>query len=46
MGQLPIARVQPAQPFVNYGVDYAGPFYVKQASPRSKIQVKWQLILN
>jgi hypothetical protein len=40
MGQLPIARVQTAQPFVNCGVDYAGPFYVQQGSPRSKIQVE------
>jgi hypothetical protein len=40
MGQLPIALVQPARPFVNCGVDYAGPFYVKRGSPRSKVQVK------
>jgi hypothetical protein len=40
MCQLPIARVQKAQLFVNCGVDYAAPFYVQQGSPRSKFQVK------
>ena len=37
---LPIAPVQMARLFLNCGWDYAGPFYVKQGSPRSKIRVK------
>jgi hypothetical protein len=40
MGQLLTPWVQLERPFLNYGVDYAWPFYVKQGSPRSKIQVK------
>lgn len=38
--QLPTARVHPARPFFNRVADHAGPLYVKQGSPRSKIQVK------
>ena len=38
--QLPTARVQPVTSFLNCVADYAGPLYVKQGSPRSKIQVK------
>jgi len=38
--QLPTARVQPVRPFLNCVADYAGPLYVKQGSPRNKIQVK------
>jgi hypothetical protein len=30
MGQLPEAQVKPSKPFTNFGVDYSGPFYVKQ----------------
>jgi len=30
MGQLPEVRVKPSKPFTNTGVDYSGPFYVKQ----------------
>jgi hypothetical protein len=26
MGQLPLARVTVARPFVNAGIDYVGPF--------------------
>jgi len=37
---LQIAPVQMARLFVHCGVDYAGPFYVKQVSPRRKIRVK------
>lgn len=29
MGQLPTARVSPARPFYNTGLDYAGPLMVK-----------------
>ena len=36
MGQLPEVRVRPSKPFTNTGVDYSGPFYIKQGSKRSK----------
>lgn len=34
MGDLPAARVQPALPFVKVGVDYAGPFLMKDRRGR------------
>ena len=40
MGHLLTPWVQLERPFLNCGVDYAWPFYVKQGTPRSKIQVK------
>lgn len=35
MGQLPLPRVTPSRPFMNTGVDYAGPIYLKTWSGRS-----------
>jgi len=29
MGQLPLARVTVARPFLNAGIDYVGPFEIK-----------------
>jgi len=40
MGQLPEERVKPTRPFTNAGVDYAGPFYIKQGGQRSKVSTK------
>jgi hypothetical protein len=40
MGQLPSLRVNPARPFLNCGIDYAGPIYVKSGTRRSKIRIK------
>jgi len=45
MGQLPELRVKPSKPFTNTGVDYAGPFYVKQVGKRSKTIVKCYVAL-
>ena len=45
MGQLPEARVKPSKPFTNTGVDYAGPFFVKQGGKRSKTLVKGYIAL-
>ncbi|XP_076389571.1 uncharacterized protein LOC105662854 [Megachile rotundata] len=39
MGQLPAVRVTPARPFLNCGVDYAGPFTTKDRT-RSKVTLK------
>jgi len=45
MGQLPEVRVKPSKPFTNTGVDYSGPFYVKQGGKRSKTLVKCYIAL-
>ena len=44
-GQLPEVRVKPSKPFTNSGVDYSGPFYVKQGGKRSKTMVKCYIAL-
>jgi hypothetical protein len=40
MGNLPSLRVKPARQFINCGVDYAGPFLIRQGGRRSKTKVK------
>jgi hypothetical protein len=45
MGQLPEVRVKPSKPFTNTGVDYSGPFYIKQGGKRSKTLVKCYVAL-
>ncbi|XP_029680837.1 uncharacterized protein LOC115246263 [Formica exsecta] len=40
MGQLPPARVNVARPFWNAGVDYCGPFYVRDRVRRNSKQYK------
>ena len=40
MGNLPSVRVKPAHPFLNCGVDYAGPFLIRQGGRQSKTKVK------
>jgi hypothetical protein len=40
MGNLPSKRVQPARPFINCGVDYAGPIVIKQSKGRGKNSIK------
>ncbi|XP_065078529.1 uncharacterized protein LOC135701618 [Ochlerotatus camptorhynchus] len=37
MGNLPTSRIVPSPPFAVTGVDYAGPFLVKQGSHRPKL---------
>jgi hypothetical protein len=36
MGDLPATRVQPSRPFINTGVDYAGPIIIKEGRGRGK----------
>jgi hypothetical protein len=36
MGNLPSLRLKPARPFMNCGVDYIGPFLIRQVGRRSK----------
>jgi hypothetical protein len=45
MGNLPSKRVQPARPFINCGVDYAGPIVIKQSKGRGKNSVKTYVAL-
>lgn len=40
LGQLPLNRITPSRPFLNCGVDYAGPFLIKTGLPRSKQLLK------
>ena len=40
MGQLPLARVTVAHPFVNVGIDYVGPFEIKSGNTRSRTTTK------
>ena len=43
MGQLPAPRVNPSFPFLNTGIDYAGPFWLKSGHPRRPIRTKGYL---
>lgn len=40
MGNLPSDRVTDSRPFANVGVDYCGPFYVKERRHRNRARVK------
>jgi ribonuclease HI len=40
MGQLPLARVTVARPFLNAGIDYVGPFEIKSGNTGSKTTTK------
>jgi len=44
-GQLPLARVTVARPFVNVGIDYVGPFEIKSGNTRSKTTTKCYVAL-
>jgi hypothetical protein len=40
MGDLPEARITKSRPFTNVGIDYCGPFYVKERRHRNRSKVK------
>lgn len=40
MGELPRERVTQARPFYHTGVDYCGPFYIKEKKLRNRAKVK------
>nr|XP_031842135.1 uncharacterized protein LOC116431199 [Nomia melanderi] len=40
MGNLPKARVTESRPFTNTGVDYCGPFYIKERKKQNRTRVK------
>ena len=39
-GDLPKARVTETRPFINVGVDYCGPFYIKEEKDRNRRSIK------
>ena len=45
MGNLFSLRLKPARPFLNCGVDYGGPFLIRQGGRRSKMKVKCYVAL-
>ncbi|XP_076295805.1 uncharacterized protein LOC143216540 [Lasioglossum baleicum] len=40
MGNLPATRVTEGRPFINSGVDYCGPFFIKERRFRNRARVK------
>lgn len=40
MGDLPVERVVPSRPFSTTGLDYCGPFYVQNKTPRPTASIK------
>jgi hypothetical protein len=45
MGQLPLARVTVARPFLNSGIDYVGQFEIKSGNTRCKTTTKCYIAL-
>lgn len=40
MGNLPKARITESRPFSNVGVDYCGPFFIKERKHRNRAKIK------
>ena len=40
MGDLPAARITESRPFANVGIDYCGPFYIKERKDRNRRKIK------
>ncbi|XP_063989696.1 uncharacterized protein LOC135168980 [Diachasmimorpha longicaudata] len=40
MGNLPAARVTESRPFTNVGIDYCGPFFIKEKKVRNRGRIK------
>ncbi|XP_033361819.1 uncharacterized protein LOC117240071 [Bombus vosnesenskii] len=40
MGDLPEARITESRPFTNVGIDYCGPFYIKERRDRNRRKIK------
>ncbi|XP_033363319.1 uncharacterized protein LOC117241540, partial [Bombus vosnesenskii] len=40
MGDLPAARITESRPFINVGIDYCGPFYIKERKDRNRRKIK------
>jgi hypothetical protein len=46
MGQLPKERLTPSRPFLNVGVDYTGPFYVRRDLSTEDMEKRWILLFS
>ncbi|XP_067208500.1 uncharacterized protein [Linepithema humile] len=40
MGNLPVARVRGTPPFTNTGIDFCGPFFIKERKYRNRTRIK------
>ncbi|XP_018312448.1 uncharacterized protein, partial [Mycetomoellerius zeteki] len=40
MGDLPAVRIRPATPFTNTGIDFCGPFFIKEKKFRNRTRIK------
>ena len=40
LGDLPAARITESRPFTNVGIDYCGPFYIKERKDRNRLKIK------
>jgi hypothetical protein len=40
IGDLPAARITESRPFTNVGIDYCGPFYIKERKDRNRRKIK------
>ena len=45
MGNLPEARVTESRPFTHVGVDYCGPFLIKEKQHRNRKQIKVYVVV-
>ncbi|XP_050494523.1 uncharacterized protein LOC126875676 [Bombus huntii] len=40
LGDLPASRITESRPFTNVGIDYCGPFYIKERKDRNRRKIK------
>ncbi|XP_076301703.1 uncharacterized protein LOC143219714 [Lasioglossum baleicum] len=45
MGELPSSRVKQSRPFENVGIDYCGPFFIKEKKNRNRLKVKSYVVV-
>ncbi|XP_050494476.1 uncharacterized protein LOC126875568 [Bombus huntii] len=45
MGDLPAARITESRPFTNVGIDYCGPFYIKERKDRNRLKIKVYVVI-
>jgi hypothetical protein len=45
MGDLPAARITESRPFSNVGIDYCGPFFIKERKDRNRHKIKMYIAI-